>query len=85
MAQKYEVREVEVYPNTQGSERTFELADDEEILDSEWRNAHRLVVAIASPTTADRCMALTSDGSRCQHAAKDDSDFCQIPSHGGSE
>lgn len=83
MAQRYEVREVEVHPHASGGESTFELAENERILTTEYRNANRVVMAVMSPTTADRCMGITSNDTRCKKDAQDGSDYCGI--HGDDE
>lgn len=86
MAQRFDVREVEVHPRAPDkSPRTFELGDDETILDSEMRHGNTLLLWIATPTTADRCMATTSDGSRCQRDAVEGSNYCPISSHGSDD
>jgi hypothetical protein len=85
MAQRYETRTVEVYPNADDSASTFTLGKDEEVLDAvATRHGQRSAavrVVIMSPTTADRCTAVTADGTRCQHGAAEGSDYCQLTSH----
>lgn len=89
MAQRYETRTVEVYPNAEDAASTFTLDGDEQVLDAvATRHGQRSAavrVVIMSPTTADRCTAVTADGTRCQNGAADGSDFCALPSHGETE
>jgi len=86
MAQRYETRTVEVYPNADDAASTFTLDKDEEVLDAvATRHGQRSAavrVVIMSPTTASRCTAITADGTRCQNGAAERSDYCSIPSHG---
>lgn len=86
----YEVKEVQVYPNQQGSDSKFTLADDEILLDTAARSragqmSQTLVLYVAVPTTADQCMAVTSGGTRCQRDAVEDSNYCGLESHGPEE
>jgi len=85
MAQKYETRTAQVYPNADDSASAFTLDDDEEVIDvTAARHGQRSAtvrVVIMSPTTADRCTAITADGTRCQNSAAESSDFCALPSH----
>lgn len=85
MSNLLDIREVEVLPNADDSNGRIELADDEEILTAEWRSGHRLVLAVASPTTHDRCIALTSDDIRCKRDAIEGSNYCGLDSHGADE
>ena len=86
MAQRYETRTVEVYPNADDAASTFTLNENEEVLDAvatrHGQQSAAVRVVIMSPTTADRCTAVTADGTRCQNGAAEDSDYCALPSHG---
>ena len=89
MAQRYETRVVEVYPNADDAAGTFELDEGEDVVDvTATRHGQRSAVVrltIMSPTSADRCTAVTADGTRCQNGAADGSDYCQLSSHAGDE
>ena len=82
MAQRYETRTVEVYPNAEDAASTFTLDTDEEVLDAAaTRHGQRSAavrVVIMSPTMADRCTAITADGTRCQHDANAGRDYCGV-------
>jgi len=89
MAQQYKTRTVEVYPNADDSASTFTLDTDEKVLDATaTRHGQRSAavrVVIMSPTSANRCTAVTADGTRCQNGAAEGSDYCQLPSHTGDD
>lgn len=78
MTNLLDIREVEVLPNADDSNGRIELEDDEQILTAEWRGSHRLVLAVASPTTYDRCVGLTADDLRCKRDATEDSNYCSL-------
>jgi hypothetical protein len=82
MAQRYETRTAQVYPNADDAASTFTLEDDEEVMDvTAARHGQRSAtvrVVIMSPTTADRCTAITADGTRCQHEANQGRDYCGV-------
>lgn len=85
MAQRYETRTAQVYPNADDAASTFTLDDDEEVMDvTASRHGQRSAAVrfvIMSPTTANRCTAVTADGTRCQNGAAEHSDYCALPSH----
>lgn len=56
----YKVREEHAYPKADSGNEKFTIGEDEFIVDSEYRGANRLVIAIASPVYA--CGADTDDG-----------------------
>lgn len=72
----YEIREEDVYPKATSAEpRAFDLGEDEFIVDSEYRGANRIVVAIASPVEVEQCQWTLDSGEQCGRDATD-GEYC---------
>jgi hypothetical protein len=57
----------------------IEIGDDEFVLDSEYRGAHRVVVAVATPVetgTADQCQWITENEEQCGRDAEAGRNYC---------
>jgi hypothetical protein len=85
-SQLFEVREEQVYPNSDGADSHFELADDEILLDSyatrHGQTSATVTLVIGTPTTHEQCLAVTADDTRCQRDATEDSNYCSLSAHG---
>lgn len=74
----YSIREEDVYIQADSSteEGRIEIGEDETILDSEYRGANRMVVAVASPITDSRCQWVTDAGTQCSRDTEDGDEYC---------
>lgn len=84
----YTIRQEQAYVHAEPEEdperALIEVGENEFVLDSEYRGANRVVVAVATPVeVARRCQYVKDDGGQCSRDAEEGSDYCW--QHGGDE